>query len=319
MKHLRNIFTACFSSALLTACHGGGNTVPPTNGTTFLPISKQIPAPAKARLYVSGGNGIKVYKLPITSKSNPVAVLKTGKGNATGMAFDPMHRLFAANSSKIIEVFTQPIINGAVPAFTLATAGSANNVALDSAGDAVVAESYARGCPFCMFGYIEVFAAPITSSSTVSFTLNGGYATVSVAFNSNDNLWAELADYEASQPNGIQGYASPLRKGHEPIKSFRLGHNYGPTGLAFDSGGNMYVPTRAGVAVYQPHPWRKTVTMKASVNEGYLAFDAAGNLYVTTDSRKLLEFSPPFSASSTPIVTLDLPHGRGVAGVAIGP
>jgi len=53
------------------------------------------------------------------------------------------------------------------------------------------------------------------------------------------------------------------------------------------------------------------------VSGGYLAFDTSGNLYVTTDNRKLLKFSPPFSGSSRPVVTLALPHSP--AGVAIGP
>jgi sugar lactone lactonase YvrE len=314
LKPISHAVYICAVITMLAACNGGaGGTVPPQTGG--LRQSKLIPAPAKARLYVSSGRAIRVYKLPITAKSTPVATLKTGKGEPTGMAFDPMDRLFVANLSSKIQVFTQPIVDGAVPSFTLATAGSANDVTLDSTGDAVVGESYPRGCPFCFFGYIEVFAAPITSSSTVSYTLNGGYVTVSVAFNPNGNLWTELAQYSSNKPNGMAEYSSPLRKGQRPIKRFKLGHNFGPTGLAFDSAGNLYVPTRTGVAVYQP-PRKKLFTIKASVGEGYLAFDASGNLYLTTDNRKLLKFSPPFSASSRPIVTLDLPNSP--AGVAIG-
>jgi hypothetical protein len=112
-------------------------------------------------------------------------------------------------------------------------------------------------------------------------------------------------------------YASPLHD-KRPIKHFSVDEcGNGPSGLAFDDAGNMYLPTTTGLEVYQPSPRKKLFTIKASVSKGYLAFGPSGDLYVTTDNRKLLEFSPPFSASSRPIVTLDLPHSP--AGVAIGP
>jgi hypothetical protein len=310
----------CASVAVLAGCNNrGSNAVPQLNGTTLLPTLNLISASAKARLYISGGRGIRVYKLPITAKSAPVATLKTGKGEPMGMDFDPTDRLFVANLSNIIQVFTQPIINGAVPSFTLATTGSATGVTLDLAGGAVVGESYKRGCPFCIFGYIEVFAAPITSSSKVSFTLGGGYATVSVMFNRNGNLWTELAPYcdSAFRYNTMNEYSSPLHHKHANKKFIVECQDVHPTGLAFDSAGNMYLPTDGGVQVRQAGSWRKLFTIKALVSGGYLAFDTSGNLYVTTDNRKLLKFSPPFSGSSRPVVTLALPHSP--AGVAIGP
>jgi sugar lactone lactonase YvrE len=122
-------------------------------------------------------------------------------------------------------------------------------------------------------------------------------------------------------PNTMTEYRSPLgKKRGTPIKHFDLdAHNYGPAGLAFDAAGNMYVPTQNGLEVYQPHPWKRAFTIKASVNGGCLAFDPKGNLYVTTDRGRLVVFSPPFSAASMPKVTLHLPGRALDAGVAIGP
>lgn len=312
--------TACGAAAvmLLAGCNGGaGGMVPPqTGGLSPLAELKLIPAPAKDRLYVSGGREIRVYKLPISAKSTPVAILKTGKGEPTGMAFDPMHRLFAANLSNVIQVFTQPIVDGSVPSFTLATLTNPYNVTIDSEGDAVIAEDKPY-CRFCPFGAIEVFTAPISKSSTVSYNLDGGWATVTAGFNPNGNLLTELAPGDCTfRTNKMYEYAAPLQK-KRPIKHFPVECQYGPTGLAFDSAGDMYLPTRAGLEVYQASPRRKLFTIKALVSKGYLAFGPSGNLYVTTDNRKLLMFSPPFSARSHPTVTLDLPHSP--AGVAIGP
>lgn len=328
MNRVSKLVGACLSAALLVACGRGSSMVLPPTETAVLPTSSVIPASQKVRLYVSGGRAIKVYKLPITGRSTPVAFLKTGKGEPTGMAFDSMGRLFVASLSDKVEVFTQPIVGGSVPSFTLAT-GTGDcgwscpapyNVTLDSTGNAVVAEDKPL-CGFCNFGYIEVFTAPISKSSTVSYTLDGGYYTVTAGFNPNGNLFTELAPYCGSppRPNRMYEYASPLHN-VRPIKHFSVVAcgSYEPTGLAFDSAGNMYLPTEKGLEVYRPaHPWRKLFTIKAAVRKGYLAFGPSGKLYVTTENRKLLVFSPPFSASSHPIVTLDLPHSP--AGVAIGP
>ncbi|MBV8144474.1 MAG: hypothetical protein JO184_05650, partial [Gammaproteobacteria bacterium] len=199
---------ACGAAAvlLLAGCNGGvGGIVPAqTGGLGPLAHLKLIPEPRKARLYVSGGRDIRIYKLPINAKSTPVATLNTGKGESTGMAFDPTHRLFAANLSNIIQVFSQPIVDGAVPSFTLATATNPYNVTLDSTGNAVVAEDNPHicrpfGCPF--YGEIEVFTAPISKSSTVSYNLDGGYFTVAAGFNPNGNLLTELVPSYSSYHN----------------------------------------------------------------------------------------------------------------------
>ena len=237
------------------------------------------------------------------------------------MNFDSTHRLFVANAgSNTIEVFTQPILNGAVPSFTLATSTTPSNVALDSTGNAVVAEDRAY-CRFCPFGVIQVFTQPISQSSTGTYGIDGGYFTVSVAFNANGNLWTEMAYYSYSTPNRMTEYRTPLgKKQGTPIQHFDLDvRNDGPAGLAFDAAGNMYAPTQNGLEVYHPRPWRKAFTIKASVSGGCLAFGPNGNLYVTTDNGRLLVFSPPFSATSMPRVTLHLPGGSLDAGVAIGP
>ncbi|MBV8498492.1 MAG: hypothetical protein JO003_04475 [Candidatus Eremiobacteraeota bacterium] len=315
----RYAFGICVSIALLAGCNSGvNNTVPLLNRATLQPPSNLVPSSAKARLYVSGGREIGIYKLPITAKSTPIATLKTGRGEPTGMDFDPTDRLFVANLSNSIQVFTQPIKDGDVPNFTLATGTNAYNVTLDSAGNAVVAEDKPKCQSFCLFGNIDVFTAPISKSSKVSYSLVGGYSTITAGFNRNGNLWTEIAPYcSPFRWNIMYEYSSRLHH-QRTVKRFRVECQDVPqTGLAFDSAGNMYLPTDAGLQVRQAGSWRKMFTIKALVNEGYLAFDASGNLYVTTDNRKLFKFSPPFSGSSRPTVTLDLPHSP--AGVAIGP
>jgi hypothetical protein len=320
MKHVG--YLAFLLAAALTACSGASSTVPQRDDSvdTLPSPSNLTSASENMRLYVSGSRGINVYKLPITATSTPVAVLKAGNQTG-GMNFDSAHRLFVAAGSNTIEVFTQPILNGAVPSFTLATYTAPSSVALDSTGNAVVAEDRPSCHTICLFGVIEVFSAPISKSSTAGYGLDGGYYTVSVAVDPDGNFWTETADYSDMSSNKLTAYHESLsKKRWTAFRSFNLDvHNYGPAGLAFDAAGNMYAPTQNGLEVYQPHPWRKAFTIKASVSGGGLAFGPNGNLYVTTDNGRLLVFSPPFSASSMPRVTLHIPGRSLDAGIAIGP
>jgi hypothetical protein len=293
-----------------------------------------------SHLYFSDGlnpGSIRMFALPIAVASSPVATIAGDSGPA-GMAFDASHRLFVANNGTgHVQVFTQPITNGAIPAFTLATghvvcahgscfSSGAIDVAFDTAGDLFVASRQPTsvtcdptiGCFAAYRGEITKFAAPVTSSSTASFVITDPATLVTgVAFDGNGDLWAI---------NGaaLEEYTPPFSASSVPAISLPIRPC---CGVAFDSAGNMYVNDgTAGVDVFLP-PFSGSMTKAFTISQtltGFLAFDAAGLLYVTTFNQPggdgVLVFAPPFNGASSPVSSLG--SGGGLPnqpGVALGP
>jgi hypothetical protein len=85
----------------------------------------------------------------------------------------------------------------------------------------------------------------------------------------------------------------------------------GPFQMAFDSSGNLYVASAGvsgAISVLTP-PFTSSSTPVYSIttglNTGYgLAFDASGNLWFHDSAAGIVEFTPPFSASSLPGVDM---------------
>ena len=88
-----------------------------------------------------------------------------------------------------------------------------------------------------------------------------------------------------------------------------------PEGLAADTAGNIYVATFDStkpnvIHIFRPNGHlQTTIPLPGSAPLG-LAFDGAGNLYVADfGAGRVLKFSPPFSASSTPTATFPVCGG----------
>ncbi len=336
-KLLATGFCLLLGLSLVVGCGGGGSAVqsPPT-----LPPPPHSPPPPSSHLYLwdsaaGGQQWLYTYALPITTTSIPLVKVADG-GSLNVMAFDPTtHRLFVTQNQSV-SVFTPPI-DGSNSVFDLATTeANPQDVKVTSAGDAFVSGTYLTHCR--RFGctdnvaVIDVFSAPVTSSSTVNFHIGvgseaGGWTRpVGIAMDGSGNLWAgtNATMFE---------YTAPFSNASVPSLQFPIG--FDPSDLAFDTAGNMYAAASApsaaagpGIVVYTP-PFTASTTKAFTINTGetanYLAFDAAGNLYVTVGNvlgyganPKLLVFSPPFTGTSVPVVTLTLP-GNYAAGIAIGP
>ena len=334
----------------------GGALLFPGNTTTFTPVPghtywyeliADLP-PLANRLYISDGiatkvnpGTIKAYAWPSRVLINPSATL-AGNWGPRGMAFDAAQRLFIANSgfgfvphNPVVQVFTQPILDGAMPAFELrppvgsgctrppysiCDAGEISDVAVDAAGNVAVAEL--EGCYVCGWWYrqIGLFEAPISNSSSQICTL--GYATgnypawvgyTGMAYDHNNSLWAGRTD------GYLDKYQNPTCK---TSPSFSL-HEWAAD-VKFDSTGNMYVARGVfpvsgpdNIDVYKP-PFGPSMTKAFSINvllPRYLAFDRRGNLLVNSAGSNVVVFTPPLTSASKPVLTLPI----SVWGFAIGP
>jgi hypothetical protein len=306
----RALFAVAIASGVLfaAACGGGGSgTGPPsTPPPTQPPPTLQVVAAESA-----DGKTIGIFKLPITSASKAIATI-TDNG-ASSMAFDASGRLLVANGA--IQVFTQPITSGTGPAFVLnppsGSPVSWEALAFDQAGN-LFAVSTTAGSGFG-FGHtdISVISAPITSSSTVSFSFGGLIlGSRGTSFDRNGNIWLARAP-------GVLEFSPPFSGGNVKHTGYNIPNEALETNsVAFDAANNMYVfeatglPSGGGVAAYNP-PFTTPLTPAFVIGTARpsggatnaLAFDTTGKMYVATSSG-LKVFSPPFGSTSTPIVSL---------------
>ena len=310
------------------------------------PVAAVTPSPPLGRMYISDGANpgtIKAYAWPSLPLGNPLATL-IGSNGPQGMAFDKAGDLFVANSAgQAVQVFSQPITDGAKPRFTLKPfflfcLGSCSNpllpdVAVDSAGGLALDEGgtlYYQHCIEVCFATLTlkrslyVYPAPVSASSPyheISFSCQvhfKGYKRIGsncpdsgfgffadIAFDRSGNLWAALSD------GHLEEYASPATTS-APVLSVPIS----ASGIKFDTIGNLYVGTSNGVDVYRP-PFSASMTKAFSINvaaPGYLAFDATGKLLVSSAGKNVLVFAPPFSSASVPVATLPVV----ASGIAIG-
>jgi len=281
-------------------------------------------------LAAATNNTIAVYALPITAASTPVATIPDAF--VSGIAFDSAGQMLVDVGGQI-QVFDQPISNGAAPAFVIsAPSGSgllfAGGLAFNAAGALFVGGGLVpNGChEFCTHtASVSVLDGPISSSSVVKFTFvesNGCcFSLVSYeAFDKRGDLWAVVGE-------AILDETAPPFSGNSQTQIALAPPYTIPLGVAFDSAGNMYVSTgrapgsgvQGDIVAYQPpftassQPTLLFGTTTFDYGNG-LALDSSGNMYAGTSSG-LFMFSPPFTATGTPVVTL--PGSFGI--VAVGP
>jgi len=286
--------------AALSVIEGCGS-----GATPGLPPPTPTPPP---RVYASIKNTagtLSFYSLPLSLAST--AAGSFAATSPTGMCVDGSHRLYVAGqtSGGSISVFNQPIANGAIPAFTLASFGT-NTVgcAIDSAGNLYVAD---------IIGAIRVFKAPISASSTLDHSI-----TTSVA--SPYGVTVDAAgDVFVSNTTNVTEY-SPFASGNALLHTFGSIHNN--WGLMIGPDGNLYVANgnaNGEIDVYKP-PFLNTSTPDHGLSVPgspvllYFAFDASTNLYVSgnTSTSMVWELAPPYTAA--PLVTLTVDGTTGTSG-----
>jgi len=241
----------------------------------------------------------------------------SGFENPGGMKFDSSNRLYVANFgnsnaavARRIQVFTQPIANGATASFSIICGGKPEDVAIDSSGNLYVAEPLAD--------VIEVFNAPLSGASPLAFSItNGAGDARGLAFDASGRLFV----YGGS---GIQVYNAPFSSGSAPAFTLTaVGLN--DHGIAFDASGNLFAVGGSGTVNVYLAPFSNgqspafSFSATPTTSNDYLAFDRANNLYVPGEDGNVYVTMPPYSAGSTPAFHFAVPGGLSIPGVAVGP
>jgi sugar lactone lactonase YvrE len=277
----------------------------------------------------------------LTSSSS--ATTSTGLNNPTGLAFDSSGNFWVADqyNNRVIE-FKAPFTTGEAASLVIgqtdftsgipevASSGLAypSAVAFDSSGNLWVADQYNNR--------VLEFTAPFTTGKAASLVIgqtdftSSGFATTStglnspsaVAFDSSGNLWVadsgneRVLEFEAPFTTGeaaslVIGQTDFASSG-SAITSTGL---FYPSGLAFDSSGNLWVvdsddcrvleftaPFTIGEAaslVIGQTDFTSSGCETTSTGLRYpsgLAFDPSGNLWVVdSGNNRILEFTAPFT------------------------
>lgn len=243
------------------------------------------------------------------------------------MAFDPMHRLFVANADGTVQVFSPPVTSNATPSFTLRGSGLPY-IAIDASGAAYILTVVSCGNR-CSSPAIEAFAAPVTATSTANllFTMHPNVSNRGLAFDAKDNIWtASVFTTILGISCSIQNFSPPFGTTTTAAQTIDLGTCDGDpfgVGIAFDAAGDLFVNDSGGnVDMFSISPsgtFSDNRTPIGNLQAYGVALDKENNLYVTTRAGTLVEFSPPYTAMSSPVLTLGLPGTPVNPGLAIGP
>ena len=176
-------------------------------------------------------------------------------GSPQGLAFDRRGDLWVTNKdASTIAQFTERSLQGSMPAVALsATHGSLNGpagIAFDPNGNLWVANN--AGNTLVKFGASQLTnsgsPAPMVTLSAASSSLDGPFG---LAFDTQGNLWvtnrnANTVVLFGATQLGASGSPTPL-----VTLSASGGSIAGPTGVAFDASGNLWVANDIGRSVVQ--------------------------------------------------------------------
>lgn len=279
-----------------------------------------------------------------------------------GVALDSLGNLWVADaaSNRVVR-FSPPLSNGinaslvvGHPNFTVSGASTSQNglrapiaVVFDSSGDLWVSDAGNNR--------VLEFKPPFSSGMSASLVLGqsnftglahsttgtGLWAPTGMTFDPTGNLW--VADYANSR---VLRFAPPFSNGM--VASVVIGQRdytsrsfvatqdglNGPTGVAFDTAGNMWVadsfnnrtlefmaPFKNGMnasLVVGQSSFTASTTCAASqstvCSPAGVSFDTWGNLWVTdAQDNRVMEFSPPFSTGMSATSVLGQPDFTSVA------
>jgi hypothetical protein len=270
-------------------------------------------------LYVVNDNSpgqILQYDLPITNTSTPAVTVTNGATvNLVAVAVDLGGNLATGDNAGNLATYAKPITASSTAAATFhnGTASNDGQLVFNSVGDLFAPSVSAN---------VNLFTHPLTSASTASQSITGGGTTsaIGAGLDSSGNLVISNAGGGGSN---LAIFAPPFT-GVPVVTATVLGTAYrklvvGSTQVFVCNVGGG---TTGGVEVYNLPLTAASVPAFVMTNvntpEG-IALDRNGNLYVgnLTDAT-IRVFAPPFTAASTPTVTLTVSGSFALFGMAIG-
>jgi len=277
---------------------------------------------AVSHLYV-GNNAtpgqVLQFALPLTDHSGATAVVaNSATNNIVALALDPSGNLATGDSAGHLAIYNPPFGNSSNPStsFNNGSAGNSGQLLFNSAGDLYAAT---------VGGHLNIFSHPLSSTSTPSQIISSPllFFTTGVAIDGAGNLI--IGNTFTSNDSNLA--VAPPVAGVTPSVTFVTPNVAGARyrHLAI-SGNQVFVAgttaTTGRVDVYSL-PLSSTSTPAFSMTNvnspTTVAFDGSGNLYVgNAGDHTIRVFQPPFSASSTPSVTLTLNSTFDIESLAIG-
>ena len=292
--------------AFVAGCTGNSASTPITPPS--VPLTVQ-------HLYVANNsnNGqIVQYSLPLSASSVPNFGF-TASGTVT-LALDPSGDVIAGDPAGNLHFFPAPLSAASSATAAFAHPGNSTGaVAFTQAGDFFVSSLTNRA-----YEFTHPFSnASVPSAIATAPTLVGASG---VAVDSASNLY--VANAAGAAGTNLYVFAAPYTGAPTAISPLIASKQY--AGLALSATQLFVVNSSAtnSIDVYNL-PITAASAPVFSITNGIpilpssLAFDSAGNLYLGSFTQ-ITEYSPPFSAASTPVLSLPVPATFEVSGIAIG-
>jgi hypothetical protein len=293
-------------AVLLSACHTGTSSSPPTA------------APSVQHLYVGNGTasgGIAQYTLPLAIGATPNSTITSS--NTVALAVDANGNLAAGDSAGNLTYFPAPLSSASVPTASFGNGAfrSVGQVAFSPSGDLYSGTLRAN---------VLKFSQPFSNSSVASLVITSAalVSAVGVQFDSSSNLYVANAG-----PAGSSLFVyTPPYNGAPFVTSVINNVAYRKIAI---SGTRLFVASSApgsGKIDAYALPISPVSVPIFSITNGIanpeaVALDSTGNLYVANLANATVTmYVPPFTAASSPVMTLNAPATNwALFGIAIGP
>jgi hypothetical protein len=293
-------------AGLLAGCNGGGSTTP-------------MPITIVQHLYVGNDQTpgtILAYTLPITSTSTPA--FSFASNSVVSIGFDANSNALVGDNAGHLQFFPAPQSAASTPSvtFTNGSAVSSGQIVFNVGGQAFVTTAGTT---------VNVFNQPFTSASAPATVVSGGLVNaMGDALDNLGNLYVSNSGTGGGTGSDLEVFASPytgapaVTTPNQPLTAYRKMAGSGSTLFVCSVAGTTGRIDAYALPLTSSSTPSFAITTGVNVPEA-ITFDANGNMYVgNLGNGTITVYTAPFSAASAPALTLTLPSGFAVFGIAIG-